>query len=421
MRLMVRGLADVSSIAELTDKKLGDLGYLDRNCEAHWNDVVRLVRGAFDRFRGVAPLDRPVWELGDLGLRSRTQSGVRAASRRLDVTQIRQEWLRRLLADWVKETTPDNNDFRRTFEGCLSASRALSARPGGGHDPGALKVTDMDAVVAAIRDRKRQDGTATLSYGSRAELLAHFCKLLDFGRRLQILGHVASVFARHPHHKIPYEDPAEDMAGKAIPEGVVAQLDAQIHLIGVDFAYGDMAPEVVQAMLCTVYVLLRDTGRRPWEVRWLRMDCLEAQDGEYILIWDNHKARRRMPSPHRTPPLPRPLRHHTINRTSEKDAGPWHAVRAGRHVLAEACAAARDTGPARRPRRCGRSWCRTTAATRQAACAGAPPTTAACRPPRRRSSPPTTPRRAMSVTGTSSDGRGSPRMSPRRVSPAAPT
>jgi hypothetical protein len=49
MRLMVRGLTGVSSIAELTDKKLGDLGYLDRNCEAHWNDVVRRVRGAFDR------------------------------------------------------------------------------------------------------------------------------------------------------------------------------------------------------------------------------------------------------------------------------------------------------------------------------------------------------------------------------------
>ncbi|MFH9967645.1 tyrosine-type recombinase/integrase [Streptomyces mirabilis] len=235
---------------------------------------------------------RPVWELNDIGLRSRTQSGFRVAPRRLDVSQIRQEWLRRLLADWVKETGPDNNEFRRTFEGCLSASRALAARPGGGHEPGSLKVTDMDAVVAAIRDRKRQDGTATLSYGSRAELLAHFCQLLDFGRRLQILDHVASVFSRHPHHKIPYEDAAEDMAGKAIPEYVLAQLDAHVDLIGVDLPYGDMPPEAVQVMLRTVYVLLRDTGRRPWEVRWLRLDCLEAQDGEYFLIWDNHKSRR---------------------------------------------------------------------------------------------------------------------------------
>lgn len=46
---------------------------------------------------------------------------------------------------------------------------------------------------------------------------------------------------------------------------------------------------------------------------------------------------------------------------------------------------------------------------------------AACRPPPRRSSRPTTPRRVTSVTGTSSAGRGSPRMSPRRVPPTAST
>jgi hypothetical protein len=277
MRLMVWGLADVSSIAELTDKKLGDLGYLDRNCEARWNDVVRLVRGAFNRSWGVDPLDRPVWEFGDLGLRSRTRSGVRVPSRRLDVAQIRQEWLRRLLTDWAKETIPDNNDFRVTFEGCLSASRALSARPGGGHDPGSLKVTDMDAVVA-IRDRKRQDGTATLAYGSRAELLAHFCQLLDFGRRrLQTLDHVASVFARHPHHRIPYEDPVEDMAGKAIPEYVVAQLDAHVDLIGEYFAYGDRRGKVGRlAARLTCGPGLQDPDLRV--VRSVRGDAVDGDE-----------------------------------------------------------------------------------------------------------------------------------------------
>ncbi|MFK0121602.1 hypothetical protein [Streptomyces sp. NPDC090994] len=32
----------------------------------------------------------------------------------------------------VKATAPKNNAFRRTFEDCLSASRALAARPDGG-------------------------------------------------------------------------------------------------------------------------------------------------------------------------------------------------------------------------------------------------------------------------------------------------
>ncbi|MGX6600607.1 hypothetical protein ACWKSP_00500 [Micromonosporaceae bacterium Da 78-11] len=59
----------MESIAALTDTKLHGLGYSDRDCEAHFNDVMRLVRGAFDRFRGADPPDGPVWELSDLGRR----------------------------------------------------------------------------------------------------------------------------------------------------------------------------------------------------------------------------------------------------------------------------------------------------------------------------------------------------------------
>nr|WP_221375087.1 hypothetical protein [Actinoplanes polyasparticus] len=164
-RLVVRTLAEVDSIAALTDTKLRSLSYDDRNGDAHWNDIVRLIRAAFHQFRGVDPLDQPVWELSDLGLPSRTRAGIRINPRRLDVTQLRQDWLRRLLAVWVKEANPDNVTFRRTFEGCLSASRALTARPGGGHDPGALKITDMDAVVAAIRDRQRKTAPANCPTG----------------------------------------------------------------------------------------------------------------------------------------------------------------------------------------------------------------------------------------------------------------
>ena len=43
-------------------------------------------------------------------------------------------------------------------------------------------------------------------------------------------------------------------------------------------------------MFRTIYVLLRDTGRRPWEVRWLRLDCLDTDTGEYVLIWDETNA-----------------------------------------------------------------------------------------------------------------------------------
>jgi hypothetical protein len=128
-RLLVRGLAGVDSLVTLTGDQLGDYGYLDRNCEAHWRDVLRLVRSGFDQFRGVHPLDKPTWELTEIGLTSRTQTGSRILAGQVDSTQIRQIWLRRLLADWVKEVSPDTNIFRRAFEACRIASEALERRP----------------------------------------------------------------------------------------------------------------------------------------------------------------------------------------------------------------------------------------------------------------------------------------------------
>ncbi|HET6481192.1 MAG TPA: hypothetical protein VFG35_14305 [Actinoplanes sp.] len=291
-RMVIRGLAGVESIAALIGKTLPGRSHIDGNGRAHWNDIVRVVRNAFGRFRGIDPLDQPVWELSDLGLPSRTRSGVRVNPRQLDVTRLRQGWLRQLLAGWVRETNPDNAAFRRAFDACLAASQALAARPGGGHDPGALKATDMDAVVTVIRNRQRRGGSGPLSYAARSEVLSSFCKLLDAGRRLQLLDHLASAFARQQHHTIPYEDSSEDQAGKAIPELVIAQLDAHTHLIGGNTAYGDFPLEAVQAMFRTIYILMRDTGRRPWEVRWLRIDCLDTDAGEYVLIWDNRKSRR---------------------------------------------------------------------------------------------------------------------------------
>lgn len=38
--------------------------------------------------------------------------------------------------------------------------------------------------------------------------------------------------------------------------------------------------------------LLRDTGRRPYEIAELWKDCLEYADGEWLLTWDNRKGRR---------------------------------------------------------------------------------------------------------------------------------
>ena len=52
-----------------------------------------------------------------------------------------------------------------------------------------------------------------------------------------------------------------------------------------------------------IYQILRDTGRRPSEVVSLKVGCVEVIDGQFNLIYDNHKAgrmRRRLPITART-------------------------------------------------------------------------------------------------------------------------
>ncbi|RNL71311.1 hypothetical protein [Streptomyces sp. I6] len=121
-----------------------------------------------------------------------------------------------------------------------------------------------------------------------------FFDLLDFGRREGVLDGLSPRFVRHPdHHTIKKVDENDEEIGKAIPEAVIRQLDRHIHLLGKNFPYGELPPEAVNAMLRTVYVVLRDTGRRPAEVAGLDLDCLEFDNGEYQLVWHNMKGRRR--------------------------------------------------------------------------------------------------------------------------------
>lgn len=156
----------------------------------------------------------------------------------------------------------------------------------------------MTAVVGAFRTAR---GRRCEVHSSTTQIkrAAQFFNLLDFGRREGALDDLSPRFVRHPdHHTIKKVDEHDEEVGKAIPEPVIRQLDQHVHLLGKDFPYGELPPEAVNAMLRTVYVVLRDTGRRPAEVAGLDLDCLEFDNGEYQLVWHNMKGgrrRRRLP------------------------------------------------------------------------------------------------------------------------------
>jgi hypothetical protein len=84
---------------------------------------------------------------------------------------------------------------------------------------------------------------------------------------------MSASFARHSSHVIKAEEVDEDDVGKALPESGIGQLDDYMDLLGQSATHGKMTPEQVQAMARAVHELLRDTGRRPYEITELRTDC----------------------------------------------------------------------------------------------------------------------------------------------------
>jgi site-specific recombinase XerD len=271
------------------------------NVDALVRETYRILRSAFDRFQGVDPTTRDVLDLSELGVSS-LRGGTTQRPLGLDVTDIRQPWLRQVLVTWIAETKPNTTEARRGLRVCRAASRALDMRPGGGMDPAKLVFADMNAVVDTFRVLPKLDGGA-MSSKQRGALLSFFFKILDYNRAAGHLDGMSASFAGHSSHVIKAEEVDEDDVGKALPQSVIAQLDEQADLLGQGLTHGKMTPEQVQAMARAVYELLRATGRRPYEIAELRKDCLEYADGEWLLIWDNRKGRRlnrRLEIEHRT-------------------------------------------------------------------------------------------------------------------------
>jgi integrase len=281
-----------------------ELDALDRKAYSNAKAFLREARWAaevaHERFRGIDPADKTTWDLVAVGIPSSASlSGRRRNVGTVDFNQFPQAWIRELTWEWARATRPTSKTLGHRLRACKIASNALSQRPGGGTDIAALQFADMTVVAAAFRALLSKDGTPLLAK-TRRDLLIAFYEVLDFGRENGFLDRMSGSFTRHASHRIPDEEPNEDEIGKALPESVIHQLDAELDLIGHNFVYGLMAPPDVTAMFTAVYTILRDTGRRPHEVARLRLNCIECEDGDYFLIWDNGKGRRnrrRLPIP----------------------------------------------------------------------------------------------------------------------------
>ncbi len=293
MRRLVRAWQTVDSLLGLDPD---DCPVSGPNAQSQWQELVAWVKGAFDQFRGIDAGAVTELNLMTAGIRSHlTKSGRRArASDTVNLSGLRQHWLRGLLLEWVRLKSPVSIDFRQTLKACTLASQVLTTRPGGGHDPAGLRVPDMDAVVDAFGSASKNDGSL-YSYTTRSAFRRLFFNLLEFGRREELVADLSPRFAAHAHHTIPRIDEDEDDAAKAIPEYVIRQLDDQLDSFGRDnprFPQCGLSDVDLMWMVQTAYIVMRDTGRRPRELCGLKIDCLKYEAGDYHLIWDNFKKKR---------------------------------------------------------------------------------------------------------------------------------
>lgn len=258
------------------------------------NGVLHHVRRARVEFEGTDPTSGDVWECALIGLTAGRGRKYAAVHGEIDFRPVRQRWLRELVKEYGRTARPNVMDLRQTVYAATIASSALAGRPHG-NEPERLSMADMNAVVDLFRITKRPEDGHDYSTSHRRALLRHWRTLLEYARQAGMMDHVPGGFALNPRfHSIAAVEMTEDDLGRAIPEHIIAQLDAHLDLLGTSTGYtsGGWTAADFARMYQVVYAVLRDTGRRPGEVTSLRRDCLERVDGKPTLVYDNHKRRR---------------------------------------------------------------------------------------------------------------------------------
>jgi integrase len=259
-----------------------------------FRDLRRHLEWAWAQYAGADPFAGDVWQVALLDLRINASRRWPATHGVIDFRSVEPRWLREIVKDWARSNRPYVQRLRETLRACQTASHTLTAA--GRTDPAGLGAGDFTRILDAISGQRRADGSL-YSASHRNLMLYQFCQVIEHGRAAGLMAAVPDPFRPTRRHRVR-EDPNEDELGKALPETVIGQLDAHLHLLGPAGRAGAITPADLQLMHQTIYRILRDTGRRPGEVVSLRVGCIEVIDGQHNLIYDNHKAgrmRRRLP------------------------------------------------------------------------------------------------------------------------------
>lgn len=258
--------------------------------------LLRAIQVAVRRLRAVHAgrdgTEGEVWDCALVGLRAAPDRPYLAQTGHLDFTVVRQAWLRHITLEVTRARRPAVTRARRTIQAAEIASIALAARPHG-DEPTKLGLADMSAIFEAFTDARDPETGLTYSSSHRRALLGCWRQLLQYARAGSLMDEVPGTFALLEDHSVVVEEPREGELGQAIPEEWITHLDTHVALLArTRYVNGEWTPQDFQLMYQTVYALMRDTGRRTYEITGLRRGCLEYHDSSPVLVYDNRKAGR---------------------------------------------------------------------------------------------------------------------------------
>jgi integrase len=296
VRILISRLTGADSLRDADPQAVCESGGVQYNDSIRglFADLRRHLDRAWAQHSGADPFAGDLWQVSLLNLQSNGSRRWPATQGVVDFTTIEVTWLRGVVKEWARDTRPYLQRLRQALRACRTASATLVAA--GRVDPTALGAGDFTAIIDAISDLRRTDGSLH-SAQHRNLLLYLICEVVEHGRAGGLMTQIPDQFRPARRHRVRSE-PNEEELGKALPEAVIHQLDAQLHLLGPAGRSGSVPGVDLQQMQQTIYRILRDTGRRPGEVVSLRVGALEVIDGQHNLIYDNHKAarmRRRLP------------------------------------------------------------------------------------------------------------------------------
>ena len=297
IRLAVNGIIEsgIESFATLTEAQVADVESL-RQTQSYRSAIfefARDVQEGFRAFQGIDLKSQLRWDPVEIGV-ARDPSALMGTRRRrgVDFGLIEQEWLRAAAMHYCRDLT-GTGQLRDTHRAVLYGSEVLSKRRDHGTDVSKLTQRDADRVAKRMAEDCDDDGRLLNRYYRLANYNLFF-KVVERGALLGIIEGLPSAFSRSKKHVFHESErrTRESKDRKSLPDSVVRTLDANLDLLAEGRRHYLMNEDQVKAMFRTIYLLLRDTGRRPIEICALRTDCIGGTADEPVLRWYSYKMGR---------------------------------------------------------------------------------------------------------------------------------